>query len=377
MRREKEILHLIAEGGGVSLADWTLTKRHTALVEKWDKEGRPVSGPAGTSCDKRTMANLLNTMEDNGVIKRLVTTVPDGPARKQVQIVFTPDVTEETVRNFVGTLVNRVSTARALPKHTYGYADVAYREVKTPSRFARVNASVEDADLVNVSPIDARMELLQDVRTCAQLFGFIAGRMARARELHLYTLSQLSDSAAESSPGIVSKSDFIIATQYFWTDIPISTYCSIVSVNAHNAALEDILADVEKRNTLVSELPQDLRDVLETGKARSRYKIAEALDLLRQLGVVVPLQASGEGLTLNENQTGTPSNPPFIAVQQTRTPPVDIHYWQFNLIAPVYRFSDPEKPILLGHLPIATVEESVEYWMACREAALRKDYVLE
>ncbi|KIO22744.1 hypothetical protein M407DRAFT_216113 [Tulasnella calospora MUT 4182] len=377
MRREKEILHLIAEGGGVSLADWTLTKRHTALVEKWDKEGRPVSGPAGTSCDKRTMANLLNTMEDNGVIKRLVTTVPDGPARKQVHIVFMPDVTEEAVRTFVGTLGNRVNAARALPKHSYGYADVTYREMKVPSRFARINASVEDADLVKVSPIDARMELLQDARTCAQLFGFIAGRMARARELHLYTLSQLSDLAAESSPGIVSRSDSIVSTQYFWTDIPISTYCSIVSVNMHHPALEDILADVEKRDTLVSELPQDLRDVLETGKARSRYKIAEVLDLLRQLGVVVPIQASEGGSTVNENTTGTPTNLSFIAIQQTRTPPVDVHYWQFNLIAPVYRFSDPEKPSLLGHVPIATVEESVEYWMACREAALRKDYILE
>ncbi|KAG9019172.1 hypothetical protein FRB90_005745 [Tulasnella sp. 427] len=374
LRREKEILHLIAEDGGTSVADWTLTKRHTALVEQWDKEGRAVSGPAGTACDKRTMANLLKTMEDRGVIKKLVTTISEGGiSRKPVTIIFTPDTAEDVMQAFVERLSNRINAAKTLPKQSYRYADADYSEVKAPSRNVRVNTGNADASRALASPFDTRMELLQDTRTCGQLFGFIAGRVARARELHLYTLSQLNDSSSESSPGIISKQDFIVATPYFWSDVPISTYCSIVSVNAHNAALEDLLANAEKRDTPVKDLPQDIRDALEIGRARCRYKVAEVLDLLQKLGVVVPLQST-ESEAVNPNPN---ANLSFTIAQQARTPPVDVTYWQFNLIAPLYRYADTDKTELLGHVPIATVEESLEYWMACREAAMRKDYVLD
>lgn len=374
MRREKEFLHVLSTQGGIAISDMDLIRAHKSLLEEWSKQGAAISAPAGTIMDKRTLETLIRTMEDRGAVKIRKTTLPDQIAhRRQVTILYLPTISEEALKAFVESS-NKRTPGRPNERTSLRKTVGDYSETNIPG----TSSAGQHAwpDLANLSPEKVREYMLTDPHISAQLFGFIAGRVARAREMHLFTLSQLSDPIA-TSPYFVSKDDFIVDIRYFWNDIPISTYCSIVSANHYLPALEDVLSNGETRNHRVKELSDSLKDHLALGRSRCRYKFFDCLSILKELGIARPMaRATGSDFDVVV-QAQDSSEVHFKAHDSLRgiEALLDTTYWQFNFIAPVYHFSiSAETSPFVSEVPVASVTEGVEYWATLRSASLGSDF---
>ncbi|KAG8894244.1 hypothetical protein FRB99_001391, partial [Tulasnella sp. 403] len=277
MRREKEILHLLNESNGVALINLDFLRRHMGLLDEWAKDGRQTSAPPGTLTDKRTLNVLFETMEERKLVKVTKTVIPEAGANRRapvmvVALVGTPE----------SALIQLLESLKAPGEQSQARSLVRKKAKEQP---------IVDAELVERTPQEVRMELLNDPKTAAQLFGFIDGRVARVREMYLFTLSRLMDPTT-SSEFFLSKQHRILDVQYFWTDLPLSTYCSLVSAPQYYPALEEALSTEQGRAQQVGDVPSHLAGILKAKRARSRFKLYEMLDLLKHLGLVTALERS-------------------------------------------------------------------------------------
>ncbi|KAG8858551.1 hypothetical protein FRB96_005223 [Tulasnella sp. 330] len=365
MRREKEVLHILEETNGIAVLDTKdFISRHAALLEEWATAGLETSAPPGTRLDKRTLRTLVQTMENRRTLKIIKTAIK----HKHTTLFYLPTISEDSVHSFIRGLqtsprmINKASTDIVNEQYQY-------KVTKKPPTKEKDHVPASDQELVNRSPIEVRVALLSDAKTSAQLFGYIVGQIVRARELHLYTLSRLTDSDDLSS-SFTSTTEMIFQTKYFWEDIPISTFCSFVPIIDNPPDLEDFLATPEGGRTKVRDLPRPLADTLEVGRTRCRAKVTEILRILQGLGLALPLiRARGTSPAVSCTAAdGTLIS--FDIFNDPLIPVPNIEYWQFKKSAPIYHLADSsEHPLLCGEWPTATVDEGVEYWLAAYQAS--------
>ncbi|TBU34929.1 hypothetical protein BD311DRAFT_828299 [Dichomitus squalens] len=380
-RRENEILRLLAEADGIiNTSSKELYEAHAALVERLVAAGEPVSTRVGARIDKRTLEATLRELESKGKIKLLTTSAPTlTGSTRMARIAYLPEIPPDAVNTFLAELSQQLwslshnpstSTAKTL-EEPMDYGGI---RKKTSGRVRpSIATEQEDGEVQEIKPTDLGAlfqqddqiihdTLLTEKHTVAQLYGYLVGKAARARSLHLATVGLFGQDA--SSTQIVSKEHRIVHISYYFTDIPISTYCSLVAVLQPNEELATLLRSPAGQATPVGGVSDSLRSVLAPTQSKPRARILSLLDLLQVLGLVTPLIPS-ESDTPAFSCTGNVHHPAAfdVAPPDTYTPAIAPLYWRFNDSAPIRLWAIGEGvPAVWKMAPVSTSQQAALYW---------------
>ncbi|KAJ7630526.1 hypothetical protein FB45DRAFT_915784 [Roridomyces roridus] len=393
LRRENELFRVIETMGGiVNTQTKELFDVHMELLSDLAKAREPASAPPGTRLDRRTAVNAYNAMELRGRVKQMKTTVtsPSGLVRPAT-LVYLPELEESKLKAFLLELSRTmtqfpptIANAIVVDEHTEygskGGRGTRPRPTKQlsqqllppapalPSNPEKPNVPPEQ--LFSLDEDEIRRILVSERTTIAQLYGFICGKMIRAREFHLHVLNAIE--TGHPSPSIVSLEKRIATFSFFYNELPLGLYCAVVAPLEENDELAQYLSDEQGRNTPVRELPTSLHTHLQIGRTRGRGRMLELLEIMRALGLAVPLEpcTSGEPfITCSANQDHPTS---FKEVPETNTiseatsgPP----YWHFTPNAAVYHWAASEaNPAFLKDMPLTSCADAVQYWDLLRSA---------
>jgi hypothetical protein len=392
LRRENELYRVVENMGGiVNIQTKEFFEEHMALLETMAKAGEATSAPVGTRTDKRTAATTFNNMEMRGRIKQLKTAVMTHTGvRRPACIIYLPTIDQGKLNTFLADLARGVqptpqqgpvlklderveygadptSVARgALPLQLLQMEEPGTdRRERWSKNAARANQLFSYEDNV------VRDVLLTERTTLGQLYGFIVGKVVRARELHLSALSAFD--TRNPSSNIISHDHRILDVSFFVHDIPLGLYCSLVSSLSHDEELTRFLATDQGRQTLARDIPSNLNFMLQIGRSRARSRFLDILEMLRALKLVTPLQPSNSAspwITC-EPMENRPCAFDIASLDgwTVSTPMAAPVYWHVNGVAPLHVWAVSEiAPPFWQDVPAACRAEGIEYWRLLQEA---------
>ncbi|KAF9821815.1 hypothetical protein IEO21_00245 [Rhodonia placenta] len=386
-RREKEILRLVEDAGGIlntSAKDFYTA--HAALVDSITQSGEVASTLPGTRIDKRTVEATLRELDTRQQIKIITTTVQTTTGSyRPVRIAYLPTVSEDDVTAFVSSLVlQRFPPAAPVKALDDSITVDPSQKKKKPYRKSSTSLSTSEQTqkqdpewlerLLQFDDDAIHDAFMSDKNTLAQSHGFIIGRAARARELHLATM-RLLESAAQS-PHIVSREDRIIVFSLYFTELPISTYCALVASLERNDELVQLLDLPDGRLLPVDKVAPSIHSSLEIRRWRSRQRFLELLEMLSRLHVVEPLQPSTSdhpAITCAQTHSHPTAYDP-VPVERW-TPPTSPMYWRINRVAPLHLWALSQGfPPFWKNVPVQTIEQCTEYWAELKRVSTNREF---
>ncbi|KAG7450158.1 uncharacterized protein BT62DRAFT_884415 [Guyanagaster necrorhizus] len=394
LRRENEFYRIIELLGGiVNTQTKDIYDAHSSLLETLSLAGEPTSSPAGIRTDKRTATATFNSLESRGRIKQIKTSIPGptGVSRPTV-IAYLLDTSEEKLATFL-TEVAKGSIPIPPQPVIARKIDEPVEYGPDPTLIAREGLPLQLLQMENSSGYDqaerwkkntARAEklfshddnvikevLLTERTTLGQMYGNIVAKGLRSRVLHITAMKTFEN--ADPSPQITSHEHRVLNLSFFCYDLPLGLYCSLLSPLFHHDQLTQFLVNPECRQTLVRDLPQGLRSILQIGKSRARSRFLDILELLRHLGLVVPLTPSKSASpwlrcdSLGDHPKGY--EPASLEGWTASTPTTAPAYWQFKTSAPLYHWASSElSPPFLQNVGVSTADEVSKYWELLRDA---------
>ncbi|KAJ7456579.1 hypothetical protein FB451DRAFT_1048140 [Mycena latifolia] len=391
LRRENELFRVLELLGGVANTQTKeLFDAHQALIVSLAKAGESTSAPPGTRLDRRTATAAFNNLELRGRIKQMKTTVSSATGlTRSANLVYLPDLDESKITTFLSDLGRNtvhfapfVSSAIVVDEHTeYGSKHV--RPNRQPKTFpvqllqagarqgSRTPNPARADELFAYDEETIREVLLTERTTLGQMYGYIVGKLIRTREFHLFGLNVFENRLPSSS--IVSHEKRIASFSFFYNDLPVGLYCAIVAAMEGSDELSRLLATEQGRKILVRDLPPSIHTLLQIGRTRGRGRILELLDILRSLGLAVPLDRSDSGtpfITCNANG----DHPTSFQVATDEGWSKDATaaapgYWHFTSVAAVYHWAESEvNPRFLRDVVITSCADAVQYWEFLRTA---------
>ncbi|OSD05907.1 hypothetical protein PYCCODRAFT_1383895 [Trametes coccinea BRFM310] len=374
-RRENEIMRLLEDAGGIlNTSCKEFYEAHAALVDSITKAGEIASTRPGAKIDKRTLETTLVGLEGKGKVKIVTTMVPNPTgSTRPVRVVYLPETPSEQLNAFLAQLSETVQPVHVPSLKTldeplaYGGIRDKSQAKPRPSMTLKITEDqtqleAHAAQLFQKDEQTIRDALLTEKNTVAQLYGYIVGKAARAKALHMLTVN-LFESGSTSSQ-LVSQNNRIINLAHYYTDLPVSAYCSLVAVSQPNDELGNLLHSREGRATPMKDLPDSVRSALTPTQSRSRARILSLLDMLRVLGLVTPLSPT-EGPNPAITCTPLAEHPAAfdIAVSGPYTPSTAPTYWKFNDIAPIRLWAIPQGlPPVWKMASVMTEEQAAAYW---------------
>ncbi|RPD63262.1 hypothetical protein L227DRAFT_544094 [Lentinus tigrinus ALCF2SS1-6] len=401
-RREKEIVRLLEEAGGIM---HTSTKdfydAHAALVERLSKAGEPTSTRPGAKIDKRTLEATISTLVDKGKIKLVTTAVPTlTQTIRQFRVIYLPDVSPDALQEFLTNLGQSVQTFPPPISASAKMLDepIAYaggkkkvpagrgRRRGRPSGSAQQQHTDEEPQELKIMDMATlfqqedsviRDAMLSEKNTVAQLYGYIVGKAARARALHMLTIELFEQGVA--SPQVVSHQHRIVHISHYFTDIPITAYCALVAVLQPDEKLGQLIHSPQGGDTLVRSMPESVRAALAPAQSKSRARILSLLDMLRVLGLVTPLVPSeSENPTFTCDPNSQHPTAYDIAPPGPYTPAVAPIYWRFNDIVPVHLWALGQGiPSVWKMAPVLTSEQAAVFWDELERVSTDVSYAQE
>ncbi len=304
LRRENEFLKILEESGGIVYpGSKEFLDAHMRLLDALDLAGEPTSGLPGIKVDKRTIENTFESLENRGKVKVLKTALSTVTgAQRPARIIYLPTVDQSRLDAFLADLgKSRHGSPHSVTNPTAVFLPPSDLKVKRPAQPLRLLQSERGIDNIgNWSKSNDRADqlfqsddqtihdvLLTERTTLAQLYGFIPGKMMRARELHLATLDTFKSCPDPPISALATKR-VVNFSQYF-RGFPAGVYSSLVSTLVRSDELSQILSTEEGRGTLVKDLPQSLQTLLQIGRPRSRERFLELFEILHHLNLVVPV----------------------------------------------------------------------------------------
>ncbi|KAF7340022.1 B-block-TFIIIC domain-containing protein [Mycena venus] len=388
LRRENELFRVLEDLGGiVNTQVKEVYDAHQALLITMAKAGETTSAPPGTRLDRRTANAAFNNMELRGKVKQLKTTVSSATGlNRPANIVYFPDIEESRIKAFIVEQGRNtvhfppyVPSGIVVDEHTeYGSNGVPTKRkpAAIPVQLLTGEARIPNPDradeLFSYDEETVREVLLTERTTLGQMYGFIPGKLIRARELHLHSLNTFEKSFPSSN--IVSHELRIAHFPFLHSDIPIGLYCAIVGALEGSDDLYRLLSTEEGRNMPAKDIPSTMHSLLQVGRTRGRGRVLELLEILRSLGLATPLEPCEEGKTPLITCAPNGSNPTSFqevtsedwGKEATGGAP---DYWHFASSAPVYHWAESEtNPPFLKDMPLVSCAEAVEYWNVLREA---------
>jgi oxalate---CoA ligase len=393
LRRENEFFKILEESGGiVHLGSKEFLDAHLALLDSLASAGEPTSGLPGIKVDKRTIENTFESLENRGKVKILKTALSTVTgAQRPARIIYSPTVEQSRLDTYLAELGKgphgtpysvRNPTATGVPS-----GELKSRRPAQPLRLLQSERGVDSIGQwsKNSGRADQLFEsddqtihdvLLTERTTLAQLYGFVPGKMMRARELHLATLDALHPH--DNSPIPVSPAQRVVNFSQYFQGLPIGVYCSVLSILVQSDELSQILSTEEGRRTLVKDLPQSLRTLLQIGRARSRERLLELFEILHQLNLVAPLQLSDSSsplLRCDSTQDGPSSFDAFTGDVSTANYRSAPDYWLFHDDAPLYLWAlSAESPPFWKTASVHARLDAVIYWNELQPACESKSF---
>ena len=307
LRRENEFLKILEESSGiVHPGSKEFLDAHVALLNTLAAAGEPTSGLPDIKVDKRTIESTFESLENRGKVKVLKTAVFTATgAQRPTRIIYLPTVDQSRLDSFLAELGNgHHGSPYSTTKPTAVFVPPGDLKAKRPAQPLRLLQSERGVDNIgNWSKSSDRADqlfqsddqtihdvLLTERTTLAQLYGFIPGKMMRARELHLATLDTLELCHDPPPPALAAKR--VVKFSQYFRDFPVGVYCSLVSTLVQSDELSQILSTEEGRGMPTKDLPQSLQTLLQIGRPRSRERFLELFEILHHLNLVTPLQPS-------------------------------------------------------------------------------------
>ncbi|KAF9458331.1 hypothetical protein BDZ94DRAFT_1270875 [Collybia nuda] len=401
LRRENELYRVIENMGGiVNIQTKEFFEEHTALLETLTRAGEATSAPIGTRTDKRTAATAFNNMELRGRIKQLKTTIlTHTGVRRPACIVYLPNIEQEKLNAFLADLAlgvhpsppqqgnfvkidERIEYGADPTSIARGALPLQLLQMEQPGtdKKERWSKNLARADqLFSYDDSVIREVLLTERTTLGQLYGFIVGKVMRTREFHLSTLDAFEK--GNTSSNIISHEHRIIDLSFFCHDISLSLYCSLISSLCHDSELTQFLTTEEGRQTLVRDLPPNLKNLLQIGRSRARSRFLDILETLRALKLVTPLQASSSETSWisclpidNRPSSFVPASLDGWTVSTPMAAPV---YWHFNDIAPLHVWAVSETtPPFWQDVSVTSRTQALNYWQLFQRACTGVDSIV-
>ncbi|KAI0274891.1 hypothetical protein BC834DRAFT_850125 [Gloeopeniophorella convolvens] len=393
LRRESEFLSILDQSQGiVHSGSKEFLDAHLALLESLASAGEPTSGLPGIRVDKRTVENTFESLERRSKVKVLKTaiTTPTG-AQRPARIVHLPSVEQPLINAFLAKLgdvpqgvpfsVARPTTASDAP------GEVRSTRPAQPLRLLRMEQRQDslgkwskNSDRANqlFESDDQTIHdaLLTEKTTLSQFYGFVPGKMMRARELHLHTLRMLESTT--HSPIVISAAERVVNFPQFLQALPIGLYCSLVSTLVRNDELTQLLSTEEGQLTQLKDLPRYIQTLLQIGRPRSRERLLELFEALRHLRLITPLQSSDSANPLIRcglDEEGSSSFDEFTG----ELPPPSYRsapdYWLLCRDAPLHLWAlSSDTPPFWKSAPVHTAADASIYWNELRLACESKAF---
>ena len=369
-RRERELLRVVNDAGGIiNVSSKDFYEAHASLVEAMTEAGEATSTRVGARMDKRTAEATLKELDAHEKVKVITTSVRISTgAIRPVRIAYLPETSEAELQAFLGSISIQQFPPQAQIKTldepiAFGRTDLKRIVVRSSSITQLRESTVSigpDASQAHVDPVQAAV--LNDKSTVAQMFGFINGKVARARALHLWLVDFLQPGA--TSAHIISSRERVTCFSSLLNDLPISIYCAVVSSQTRNEELLQVLRSSQGQSTPVSELPSSIRDVLQIGRSRSHERLLDILEILCRLNLVHPLVPSHSAIPAIVVDP-IPGHPTAfdIAPVQTWTPLTGPAYFHLNTSAPLHLWAlSEDSPPRWKTVAVYPAPECHEYW---------------
>lgn len=384
-RRERELLRVVKDAGGiVNVSSKEFYEAHASLVETMTKAGEATSTRVGARMDKRTAEATLKELDAHGQVKVITASVRISTGTiRPIRIAYLPETSEAELQAFLGSINIQQFPPQASIKTldepiAFGRTDfkriVARSSSVAQTREGTVSVHLE-ASRANAHPVQAAF--LNDKTTVAQMYGFINGKIARARALHLWLVNFVQPEA--TSIHIISSRERVISFSSLLNDLPISLYCALVSSQTQNDELQRLLQSPEGRFTAVGEMPTSIRDTLQIGRWRSRERLLDILEILCRLSVVHPLVPS-HSATPAIIVDPIPDHPTSfdVAPVQAWTSLTNPAYFRLSTSAPLHLWALSEDlPPLWKTVAVYPFPECSEYWTQLQLVSQDQDAVRE
>ena len=378
-RRDNEFYRVIQEFGGITIVNVKeFTDAHISLLGTLAEAKEPASGPPGTRVDRRTIETTLSNLENDGRIKVLKTTLvtPIFTTRKAT-IAYLSHLEEGKVQAFMSTL-NQRNLSRATPhalKKPERPHDLPSQEPPSTSSPTKPVNAIESPDAA------IRESIIADAHgnSVPQMYGFIVGKIARVKRLHLSVLRAF-ESGDENTPNMISRDARILHLDYFLRDITIADYCSIFSVRSPIEGLDALVRQESGPSPMLWDVPENVLLALGLGASRSRNRLMELLSNLEYLRLFIPLQPSeSETSFLTCEQNGAhPSRFNVVPQEAWNTSAANLapKYWHIRPSAPVHLWASPvNPPPFWKTFPLRSLTEGEDFWKNLKEVSLNSSSV--
>ncbi|KZV74696.1 hypothetical protein PENSPDRAFT_741986 [Peniophora sp. CONT] len=413
MRRENEFMKLLADFDGVlNPGSKEFTDAHLELLASLAASNEPTSGLPGVRVDKRTSHTTFDSLEQKGKVKQLKTIVTSSLGHsRQVRVVYLPTLEQPRVQAFLDQVshtagpsttgpralkwqdVTSVETPAAEPPTPRARSPLVTRnslphlltDKSLPVDLLQVDKGDVDANKARSEKLFAldddtlRDVFLTEKNTLAQKYGWLPGKAARAREVHLAGLEEIAK-APPRSRHVVSAEQRIISSSFYFNDMRLERWLKIVSTLSPNEELARLMKTEEGKTMLLSDVPASIDVDLLIGKARSRARFLDLFEVLCDLKIVTPLkQTTAEDAPIKIEQTSAPSDHPaafevwtddWRASTSRQAAP---SYWQFNEQGPIYLWIlSQELPPYWKDMSVRTVDDAVGYWEEVQQASIMR-----
>lgn len=396
MRRENELVQLIEDSGGVvNTSTKEFLMAYSNFIEATIKAGEVASAPVGTKMDRRTLNYSLEKLEAGGRVKIITTNLPatTGGYRSS-KFAYLPSVSEENLRKFIA---EHGCDVLSVPRRQEQVRERAVKEIELDphsstglahqwlyssnsqevyqERWHRNSHRAEQ--LFKYSDDVVREAMLLEKQTLSQLYGFLTGKVMRARELHLQTIKCFDNASVSSF--VACTEPRIVSWNFFENDLPLGAFCACFASSIYSEDIKNSLATSEGRNRPLRDVSAEWKQILQLGRARSRDRIFDLLDYLRSLQLAIPLRK-----TTSESSPGTQdvdheqSRPVFEVMPSdwaSKVPLVRPEFWQFNTTAPIYLFALQTDPAPYFRTALISTEvEAIAFWDELKAVCLNKIY---
>ncbi|KAI0308044.1 hypothetical protein B0F90DRAFT_1664967 [Multifurca ochricompacta] len=393
LRRENEFLRILEESGGiVNPNSKEFLDAHLALLDSLALAREPTSGLPGVKIDKRTIENTFKSLEIRGRVKVMKTVIPTlTGAQRPTRVIYSPAVDQSRLDTFLAELGNGPQgTPYSVNNPSVAGGPLEDLKARRPAQPLRLLQSERRVDNIghwskNSGRADQLFEsddqtihdiLLTERTTLAQLYGFIPGKMMRARDLHFATLDAFHSHCDSRTPSL-SAERIVNFSQYF-RELPVGLYCSLVSTLVQSDELSQFLSTEEGRRVPVKDLPQSLQTLLQIGRARSRERLLELFEILHKLNLVLPLQPSAASSPLIRWESNGDDPSSFdaftgeVSSMNYRSAP---NYWLFCRQATLYLWAlSAESPPFWKTVSVCTRLDALNFWNELQPACESKTF---
>ncbi|KAI9623146.1 hypothetical protein KEM48_009576 [Puccinia striiformis f. sp. tritici PST-130] len=272
LHREYHLLEAIKFAGGIVEKTNELAKAVRDLVDRADQD------QVVTLMDSRTLNCALHGLETRKEIKLTTVLVTDAlGASCHRKIIYLPSIPLEgpEMRKWLDDMKVRFKTL----------------DKATEARVSNNPSPLPNALGVNDEALHAAF--MNQWRCLSQLYGFILGKAARAKILHLHIMKSFANSSQTSSSRFtISSGHRVFSSGFLFQELPVGVFAKLVPIMAKSEEFETLRASPGAMETPMSNTPLAIRRLFQIGNQFSRVKVYQIVEVLYHLKLIVPLQKS-------------------------------------------------------------------------------------